>query len=118
MPINLDLAISSAVRFPQTIDGFNATLRLSHKPGLGWHVSELNLLQRLYYLLFSCFGVSLAEENKALLEKNFKVERETDRKSGKLGDNAQKLIEALGWTPRHANALREQDHLKFWTVKI
>ena len=92
MPINLDLAISSAVRFPQTIEGFNTTLRLSHQAGLGWHVSELNLLQRLYYLLFSCFGASLAEENKSLIEKNFKLEREIDRKSGQLGNNAQTLI--------------------------
>ncbi len=92
MPINLDLAISSTVRFPQRIEGFNSTLRLSHKPGIGWHVSELNLLQRLYYFLFSCFGVSLAEENKNLIEKNFKLEREIDRNSGKLGNNAQKLI--------------------------
>ena len=90
---NLNLAISSAVLFPQTIERFNATLRLSHQPGIGWHVSELNLLQRLYYLLFSCFGVSLAKDNKNLIEKNFKLDREIDLKSGRLGKNAQKLID-------------------------
>ncbi len=91
-------SLQSRTQNPVDLKRFETDLRLLYRPGgRGWKVEKLSFFQYLYYFFFSPFGASLAEENRTLLKEKVSVLKR-EMKDGKLGTNAQALVDLFGIT--------------------